>query len=86
MKLNVKAFALAAGAVWGINWFLLTWWIIAFEGITHEITIIGQIYRGFSVSPIGSLAALAWGFVDGFLLGLLVALIYNWLASRFTRS
>ena len=28
MKLNVKAFALAGGIVWGLNWFGLTWWYI----------------------------------------------------------
>jgi hypothetical protein len=77
MKLNVKAFAIAAGLVWGFNWFVLTWWMILFEGITYEVTLIGRLYRGFSVSPIGSLAALFWGFVDGFLIGLLVSWIYN---------
>ncbi len=77
MKLNVKAFALAAGLVWGINWFGLTWWIIAFDGITREPTFIGLMYRGFTVSPLGSLVALLWGFMDGFLIGLMVAWAYN---------
>jgi hypothetical protein len=77
MKLNVKAFALASGLVWGINWFLLTWWMMAFDGITREITIIGRIYRGWNLSPTGSLFAFMWGFFDGFLLGLLVSWIYN---------
>ena len=77
MKLNVKAFALAAGLVWGINWFGLTWWIIAFDGITREPTFIGLMYRGFTVSPVGSLVGLLYGFVDGFLIGLMVAWIYN---------
>jgi hypothetical protein len=77
MKLNIKAFALAAGITWGINWFGLTWWMILFDGMTREVTIIGRIYRGFSLSPIGSLYALVWGFLDGFFIGLLVAWIYN---------
>ena len=34
MKLNVKAFALTCGIVWGLSLFLLTWWIIMFEGVT----------------------------------------------------
>ena len=80
MKLNVKAFALAAGFVWGFNWFALTWFMIALDGISYEMTIIGRMYRGFTVSPVGSLVALLWGFFDGFLIGLLVALIYNKLA------
>jgi len=82
MKLNVKAFALAGGVVWGINWFFLTWWMISFEGITGDVTLLGRWYRGFTVSPIGSLVALGYGFVDGFLLCLLIAWLYNQLAPR----
>jgi len=84
MKLNPKAFGLAAGIIWGINWFFLTWWMILFEGITHDVTLIGRWYRGYTVSPLGSLVGLVWGFVDGFLIGLMVAWLYNKLAHRFT--
>ncbi|MCD4676238.1 MAG: hypothetical protein K8S18_09635 [Desulfobacula sp.] len=59
MKLNVKAFALTCALVWGIGLFLLTWWIIAFDGATGEITFIGRLYRGYSISPIGSIIGLA---------------------------
>ena len=82
MKLNVRAFALAIGLVWGLNWFFLTWFMIALDGISYEMTIIGRIYRGFTVSPVGSIAALLWGFLDGYLLGLLIAWIYNQLIPR----
>jgi hypothetical protein len=83
MKLNVKAFALSVGLVWGINWFALTWWMMALDGITHEITIIGRMYRGWTLSPVGSLVGLLWGFLDGFLIGLFLALVYNKLAPKF---
>jgi len=86
MKLNVKAFALAVGLVWGINWFALTWFMMLFDGITHEITIIGRMYRGWTLSPVGSLFGLLWGFLDGFLLGLLIAWIYNKLAPKFIQK
>jgi hypothetical protein len=46
MKMNVKAFALASGIIWGFGLFALTWWIMAFDGITHEVTLIGSLYRG----------------------------------------
>jgi hypothetical protein len=29
MRLNVKAFALTFGIIWGLGLFILTWWIIA---------------------------------------------------------
>jgi len=82
MKLNVKAFALAVGLMWGINWFALTWWMMAFDGITHEVTLIGRMYRGFNLSPAGSLVALLWGFLDGFIIGLMIAWIYNQIVER----
>lgn len=82
MKLNVLALAITLGVLWGIGLLGMTWWIIAFEGATGEPTIIGRIYRGYTISPQGSLIGLAWGLVDGMLAGAFVAWLYNWLASR----
>ena len=64
MKLNTKAFALACGIVWGLGLFFLTWWIIAFDGATGEATLIGRLYRGYTISAVGSLIGLIWGFFD----------------------
>ena len=86
MKLNLKAFALTTGLVWGIGLFCLTWWIILFEGATHEVTLIGQIYRGYCISPVGSVIGLAWAFVDGVIGGAIFAWLYNLLSSRFTEK
>ena len=55
MKLDVKAMALTLGLIWGFGLFILTWWIIFFEGATGEVTLIGRIYRGYTISPLGSL-------------------------------
>ncbi len=82
MKLNVKAFALTCGLVWGAGLFLLTWWIIAFDGATGEPRWIGRLYRGYNISPAGSLIGLAWALVDGFVGGALLAWVYNALAER----
>jgi hypothetical protein len=77
MKLNIRAFAITMGLVWGIGLFLLTWWIIAFDGITGEITLIGRLYRGYSISPLGSIIGLIWGFIDGLIGGGIFAWVYN---------
>ncbi|MEJ2230117.1 MAG: hypothetical protein P8X46_02895 [Nitrospirales bacterium] len=53
MKLNVKAFALACAVLWGFGVFILTWWLIAFEGATEEPTWLGKVYWGYTVSPVG---------------------------------
>ena len=82
MKLNVKAFAVAFGITWGVGLFILTWWIIAFEGATGEVTFIGRLYRGYNISPLGSLIGLGWGLVDGAIGGAIFAWLYNLIAGR----
>ena len=82
MKLNVKAFALTCALIWGVGLFLLTWWIIAFNGATGKITLIGQVYRGYSISPLGSLIGLVWGTIDGLIGGALFAWLYNFFSDH----
>ena len=82
MKLNVKSFAMSCGLTWAIGLFWLTWWIILFEGATGDVTFIGRVYRGYSISPIGSIIALPWAFVDGLIGGAIFAWIYNALAGQ----
>jgi hypothetical protein len=77
MKLNVKAFALTAAILCGLGLFLLTWWLFAIVGAAGAKTIIGDIYLGYSVSPLGSLIGLAWGFADGLIGGAIFAWLYN---------
>jgi hypothetical protein len=82
MKLNMPAFALSCALVWGFGLFLLTWWIIAFDGASEEITLTGRIYRGYTLTPAGSAVGLLWGLVDGLLGGLIFGWSYNWLSGH----
>ncbi|MFP4547846.1 MAG: bacteriophage holin [Fidelibacterota bacterium] len=82
MKLNIKAFALTCGILWGLGVFFLTWWVIMFDGATGEITLLGKIYRGFSISPAGSFIGLIWGFFDALIGGAIFAWIYNLIAGK----
>lgn len=82
MKLNVKAFALACALIWGLGLFSLTWWIIAFDGATGEITFIGRLYRGYSISPVGSIIGLVWAAIDGLIGGAIFAWLYNFVSGR----
>jgi len=84
MRLNVKAFALACGLLWGLGLFILTWWIIAFDGATGEATFIGRVYRGYNLSPTGSFIGLIWGSIDALIGGAVFAWLYNLIASRFS--
>ncbi len=81
MKFNVKAFALTCALLWGLGLFALTWWIIAFDGSTGEVTFIGQIYRGYSISALGSVIGMVWGFFDALIGGAIFAWLYNRLSA-----
>lgn len=80
MKLDVRALGLAFGILWGSCLFVLTWWLIAFEGSGVSAGMFGRMYLGYSITPVGSLVGLAWGFVDGLICGLVLAWLYNRLA------
>ena len=77
MKLSVKALALSCGIIWGLGLFIITWWVILFEGSTGEPTFIGLVYRGYSISPLGSVFGLIWAFFDGLVGGAIFAWVYN---------
>ena len=77
MKLNIKAFALTCGLVWSFALFTLTWWIIGFDGTVGEPTLLGRLYRGYSISPAGSFIGMAWAFGDGLIIGAIFAWLYN---------
>ena len=84
MQLNVKAFGLTCGILWGLGLFVITWWIIAFEGVSGDPTFIGRLYRGYSISPAGSLIGLVWALLDGLVGGAIFAWLYNMLTARFS--
>jgi hypothetical protein len=82
MKLNIKAFAITCGLIWGVGVFLLTWWIIAFEGSTGEVPFLGRLYRGYNISPMGSIIGLIWALIDGGIGGAIFAWLYNLIAGQ----
>ncbi len=77
MKLNIKAFALTFGLLWGFGLFFLTWWIIAFDGSSEGPNFINRIYRGYAITPLGSVIGLVWAFFDGLVGGAIFAWLYN---------
>ncbi len=82
MKLNVKAFALACGLMFGVGLFLMTWWVIIFEGTSREFTVVAHIFRGYTLTAVGSIIGLLWGLVIGLILGAILASMYNMISSR----
>ena len=85
MKLNVTAFAVTCGLVWGFGLFFLTWWIIAFDGATGDVTFLGRLYRGYTISPEGSFIGLVWALLDGAIGGAIFAWLYNLIVGKLAK-
>jgi hypothetical protein len=81
-KLDPKSFGLTCGALWGVGLLSLTWWVMAFDGRSTRRTSIGRLYRGYTITPRGSLVGLAWAFTDGLTGGACFAWLYNHFLAR----
>ena len=80
MTLNVKAFALTLGILWGAAIFLATMWLLVMGGRGNTIGMLGSFYIGYGFSFLGAFVGLAWGFAHGALSGGIFAWLYNKLA------
>jgi uncharacterized protein involved in cysteine biosynthesis len=77
MRLKPLALGLAVGIFWGLMMFASTW-VSYYTGYAELfLEAFTQIYPGYTVSPLGSVVVLAYGFADGFVLGAVVAWLYN---------
>ena len=82
MKLNVSAFALAFGIVWGVGLFLTTWWLISVGDQAATPMMLERVYLGYQITPFGSLVGFVYGFVCGAICGGIFAWLYNVIADR----
>ena len=64
MRLNGKALGLAFGVLWGVTVFGGTLVVLAVGGGEH-LQLLSRFYLGYSVSAVGSIVGLVYGFVDG---------------------
>ena len=82
MKLNIKAFALTCGLVWGFGVLFLTWWLILLEGTTPAPCFLNRVYCGYTMTPVGSLIGAVWAFTDAAIGGAIFAWLYNHLTEK----
>lgn len=85
MTLNVKAFALTCGIIWGFGVLLFAWWPM-WVGSANEFSssTLKFIYVGFNYTYLGGIIGLVWGFCDGLIGGALFAWLYNKLVGKFS--
>jgi type III secretory pathway component EscT len=83
LYLNIPRVALAGGLLWGMGVFLYTWLLILFYGATGEKKLIGKVYLGYTITPLGSAIGFLWAFMDGLLGGAFIAWLYNTIGGLF---
>lgn len=75
-KINVKALATSIGAAWGLCMLFLGFAAKYGYGIL-AISVMSSIYVGFKPTGTGAIVGAAWGFIDGAILGAVIAIVYN---------
>ena len=85
MRLNIKAFALACGMIWGFALLFIPWWLILLEGNNPDPCLLNRLYPGYTMTPVGSLIGAIWGFVDAGIGGAIFAWLYNLFIEKSSR-
>ena len=84
MRLNAKNLGLAGGILWGVVLSAVTLVSVPTGYAGEFLGLVGSIYPGYSVSWLGALVGLVYGFIDGFICLFVLALLYNWLQGKGT--
>lgn len=80
-KMSIKGLALSLGIIWAFCVLVLGW--IAMTGYGAKfVELISTVYIGYKPTLLGGIIGAAYGFVDGAVGGLLVALLYNVFAGK----
>lgn len=80
MKLDVKAAAMTLALTWGLGLFLMTWWLIMWEGSSSEPVFLSRFYLGYRINLMGSFIGMGWALLDGLFGGFVLAWLYNRMA------
>jgi formate hydrogenlyase subunit 3/multisubunit Na+/H+ antiporter MnhD subunit len=83
-RLGALASGLVAGLLGGLGLFVATMWLVLKGGhpVGPHLALLGQFFIGYTVTPLGSLVGLAYGFLAGFVVFYCGAALYNWIADR----
>ena len=82
MRLNLKALALSCGILWALCLFLVTLISLATGYADALLEVVASIYPGYSVSALGLILGLIYGFVDGAIAALIFGWVYNLFVGR----
>ncbi len=75
-KLSVMGLAVSLGVTWAF-FVLCIGWCAAFGWGTGVVETMSTLYIGYAPTWLGGLIGALWGFFDGAVAGIIIALIYN---------
>lgn len=77
MKLCAGKFGFAFGLIWALGMLLLGWaaWLWGYG--TPLVALWSTVYLGYAPTFLGGIYGALWGFVDFFIFGWLVIVVYN---------
>jgi len=82
MKLNVKAFGLSLGILWGASLIIMA--LVAMYSANNYgagfVSAVGTLYIGYKITIPGAIIGGIWGFIDAGIGGAILAWLYNKLA------
>lgn len=77
LKLDVRAFGLASGIIWGLGMLGLGLINLAGGFGGSIIQLLGTVYVGYKPTVAGSIIGGIWGFLDAGVAGIILAWLYN---------
>lgn len=83
MRLNGVILGVILGILFGLVVFLATIILLLKGGdpVGPHLALLGQFFIGYRVTFAGSIIGLLYGFGLGFVVGYMIASLYNWMAS-----
>lgn len=83
MRLNGVILGLALGLVFGLGVFIATIILLIKGGgqVAPHLALLGQFFIGYQVTFGGSLIGFLHGLFFGFIVGYVIASLYNWMAN-----
>jgi len=76
-RLSPKACGLAIGILWGASMLFMGLLSMVSGWAQPFVNALSPLYIGYSATILGCLIGTAWGFIDGFVGGVMFAWLYN---------
>jgi hypothetical protein len=75
--LNAKKLGFAGGILGGLTMLIITFFSITNDYGTAWLELMKSIYPGYTISEIGCIVGMVYGFIDGFVFFYLLGWIYS---------